>query len=101
MKRNNYQITHYKIQEIGTLASDFVGTESNSSYALVGSDDANYFRMTSVNGKYYVLANRFEMVINEDPTLIKRIDIKFKGHINVVNRYSFVDSKIYNNVTEN
>lgn len=61
------------------ITYEFVGSESNTTYTNIGSDDGNYHRLTSVSGSIN-MGYRFETQIEDvDINEIQKIEITYKG----------------------
>jgi hypothetical protein len=77
---------------IGFLNFAFVGSESNSAYTNIGVDDGNYYRVSSGSTKWGGI--RFETKIDQNVSVIKRIEITQKYYYNYVDSGNPIDEVI-------
>lgn len=89
---NNYYYAAIQSVEIN---SNFIGSESNSAYNSISFDDVNFNSMVTINSQHYCIGNRFEMKIDEDPSTIRKIDVRIKSDLTKNDVTSYIDPYVY------
>ncbi|KYC47312.1 MAG: hypothetical protein APG11_01286 [Candidatus Methanofastidiosum methylothiophilum] len=84
---------------IGSYNFSFNGTEANASYVNVGTDDGNYVRVASGSTKYGGI--RFETKIDENVSIIQRIEILHKFYFNYADNGNSMDEDVYIKLYDN